>query len=52
MKYVPLWLFKTYTFQLFLAHVYFRFVCPGDGRRVRDCIASGDCGCNNNPKYR
>lgn len=23
-------------------------VCPGDGKWVRDCIASGECGCDNN----
>lgn len=34
-------------FQAYLYHVYYRFWCPGGDGRVRDCIASGKCGCNN-----
>lgn len=35
-----------------LGRVYFNVWCPADNRTVRDCIASGECGCNNNPKPR
>lgn len=45
----PLWFLLSRPYQAFLYHVYFRFRCPGDGSRVRDCIASGNCGCNNRP---
>lgn len=47
MKYVPFWIFKSYWFQMFLAKVYFRYYCPGGDGLVRDCIASGKCGCDN-----
>lgn len=50
MRYVPFWIFKSRPFQAFLYHVYFRIWCPhpiGDYSSVRDCIASGNCGCNN-----
>lgn len=33
--------------QWFLYRVYYRFYCPGGGVRVRDCVAAGECGCNN-----
>ena len=55
MRFVPFWIFKSYPFQMFLAHVYFRIYCPhpiGDYHRVRDCIAAGDCGCKNQDRFR
>lgn len=30
-----------------LAKIYYRIWCPGGNQRVRDCIAAGECGCNN-----
>lgn len=36
-------------FQWYLGKVYYRFWCPGGDGRVRDCIAKGDCGCDNGP---
>lgn len=48
MKFVPIWLFKSYAFQMwFLRPIYFRIWCPGGGGRVRDCVRSGNCGCDN-----
>jgi hypothetical protein len=34
-------------FQAFVSRVYFRTWCPGGNGLVRDCIAKGECGCNN-----
>lgn len=34
-------------FQAFLYHVYYRTHCPGSDMLVRDCVAGGECGCNN-----
>lgn len=34
-------------FQAFTYRVYYRIWCPGGNQRVRDCIAAGECGCNN-----
>lgn len=47
MRFVPTWLFISRPFQSFLYHVYFRIYCPGGSGRVRDCVASGQCGCRN-----
>lgn len=56
MKYVPLWIFKSRPFQAFLYHVYFRYWCPApivrELMKVRDCVASGQCGCNNARRFR
>ena len=44
----PLRIYLTYPFQWFLAHVYFRIYCPGNGdMTVKQCIRSGECGCDN-----
>jgi hypothetical protein len=37
-------------FQSFLYHIYFHFWCPGSDKRVHECIAAGECGCNNTKK--
>jgi len=51
MRFVPMWLFNSDVFQFwFLRHVYFRIWCPGGSGRVRDCVASGTCGCENGRK--
>ena len=43
----PLWIVLSNPFQRFLSRVYYQTWCPGRDLLVRDCIARGECGCDN-----
>lgn len=45
---LPLWVQSILIRSQWLQAIYYRFRCPGGGRWVKDCIAAGDCGCDNN----
>lgn len=49
---LPLWIILSRTFQLLLYHTYYRYYCPGSYGRARDCVRSGECGCDNGGRYR
>lgn len=48
---VPLRVILTNWFQRVVLGTYYRYYCPGDGRRARDCVRGGDCGCNNRDRF-
>lgn len=49
-RWLPLRVILSNPFQLFLAHVYYRFRCAGSNLSVRECIRRGECGCDNSSR--
>lgn len=52
-KHLPIWVLKSRPFQAFLYHVVYRYRCPYPIKHdwARDCVRSGECGCNNQSRY-
>ena len=48
---LPLRVILSYPFQWLLSRTYYRFYCPGSDGRARDCVRSGQCGCDNAARY-